>query len=73
MPNKTYTNDSGKSTYQGIVLPQLEKVDDDFFKVMSQKEVDDKLYNQILDKFKKVQLDYSHHEKYTTHLFPDRP
>jgi len=54
MPNKTYTNNSGKCTYQGIVLPQLEKVDDDFFKFMSQKELNDKLYNQILDKFKKA-------------------
>ncbi len=53
MPNKIYTNDLGKCTYQGIVLPKFEKVDDNFFKSMSQKEVNDKLYNKIIAKYKK--------------------
>lgn len=54
MPNKIFTNSSGVSTYQGIVLPKFEKIEDEYFKLMSKKMVDDKLYNKILEKYKKT-------------------
>ncbi len=53
MPNKDYTQINGKQIYQGIVLPKLEKIESNYFKVMSKKIIDDKLYNKIIDKYKK--------------------
>ena len=53
MPNKDYTQTNGKQIYQGIVLPKLEKIESNYFSVMSKKIIDDKLYNKIIDKYKK--------------------
>ncbi len=53
MPNKDYTQTNGKQIYQGIVLPKLEKVESDYFRLMSKIVIDGKLYNKILAKYKK--------------------
>lgn len=53
MPNKDFINSKGKSTYKGIVLPKLERINDKYFDIISKKMLDDELYNKILAKYKK--------------------
>ena len=52
MPSKKFENDRGKSTYDGVVLPEIAIKKTEYFKAMSRIEIDDKLYDSISNKFK---------------------
>ncbi len=52
MPNKKFANDNGKSTYDGVVLPEINIKEQEYFKVMSKIKVDDEAYETILKKYK---------------------
>ena len=54
MPNKQFTNDKGKSTYDGIVLPDIEIKETEYFNVMSKISIDDNGYETISKKYKSV-------------------
>ena len=52
MPNKKFVNEKGKSTYDGIVLPEINIKEQEYFNVMSKIKIDDKFYETILKKYK---------------------
>jgi len=52
MPNKKFVHDSGKSTYDGVVLPEIHMKKQEYFNVMSKIKVDDNSYEKILKKYK---------------------
>lgn len=54
MPNKPFINDKGKSTYDGIVVPDIAIKEADYFKAMSKVAIDDKEYETISKKYKSV-------------------
>jgi hypothetical protein len=54
MPNKKFVNDRGKSTYHGVVLPDIKLKEQEYFKAISKIEIDDRLYETILKKYKSV-------------------
>ncbi len=54
MPNKQFINDKGKSTYDGIILPDIAIKEAEYFKAMSKVAIDDKEYETISKKYKSV-------------------
>ena len=52
MANKKFVHDGGKSTYDGVVLPEINIKEREYFNVMSNIKVDDKSYETILKKYK---------------------
>ncbi|TWX68536.1 hypothetical protein ESZ36_08560 [Colwellia demingiae] len=52
MPNKVFQCDKGKSTYEGIVVPECQIVNIPFFKTMSSVVLDDKDYSRICKEYK---------------------
>ena len=54
MPNVDFTNIKCKITYSGIVLPKIVIDQSKFFTKMSSLKIDNKLYNKILQKYRKL-------------------
>lgn len=54
MPNVDFTNIKCKITYSGIVLPKIVRDESKFFTKMSSFKIDNKLYNKILQKYRKL-------------------
>lgn len=54
MPNKDFFNSGGKSTYSGVVLPKIEKINSKYSENMAQIKIDNVLYNKIVQKNKKL-------------------
>ncbi len=54
MPNKKFVHEQGKSTYPGVVIPDVQINESEFFKIMSKIGIDDKLYEAIVKKYKSV-------------------
>lgn len=54
MPNKQFVNDKGKSTYEGVILPDIDIKESEYFKSMSKIAIDENDYETIVKKYKSV-------------------